>query len=360
LTFETESSIVLGHISAMARLISVVIPCFNEEQNVPLMYRALRDVINSLEGAYTAEFLFINDGSHDRTWEVIEEVAQSDSRVKGICFSRNFGNQYAFEAGLRAATGDIIITMDGDLQHPPAMIPELIEQYEAGNEIVMTSRVRYGSEPLSKKVTSYLFYRIYNFLADQPIEPASMDFMLLSRRVVDVLNTTNEAERFYRGLVEWVGFRKTRIQVTPNNRENGTSAMTLQRLIALTWTAITSFSTLPMKAIIVIGSLVMTAAWGLLLVMAIAKFGFASTYFSELAFLVVFVIGTNGLSLAAIGIIAMYLLRIHKEVQGRPNFVVEHARPSSAFAPSAPMGTNTVIEDSVEPFSVEIPARAGF
>lgn len=306
----------------MATPVSIVIPVHNEEENIPLVHESVARVFNDLGDKYTFELIFVNDGSWDQTWPAVVTAALNDSRVKGINFSRNFGNQYAFEAGLRKASGQIIITMDGDMQHPPDLIPVLLENYEAGFEIVTTRRIRYHKASFLKKATSNLFYRVFNLISDMPIDQSACDFMLLSRRVVDVINSIEESERFYRGLVHWVGFKKAVVHFVPNDRINGTTSFTFRKLVNLTWTAVTSFSTIPMKAIVVLGVLMTVASSLLLLGMSYMRFVMGSDYFSQIAFLVVFIIASNGLTLAAIGITAMYLLRIHKEVQKRPNYIV--------------------------------------
>ena len=306
----------------MQRLVSIVIPAHNEEDNVPLMCAAVSDVFAPLAGSYDYELIFVNDGSTDSTWAAVKAAAFQNPRVRGVNFSRNFGNQYALEAGLRRALGEVIVTMDGDMQHPPDLIPVLLEHYEAGYEIVTTSRIRYHKASLLKRGTSWLFYRVFNFISDMPVDPSACDFALLSRRVVDTLNAIDESERFYRGLVNWVGFPRATVPFVPNDRINGTTSFTLSKLIALTWTAVTSFSTFPMKAIVILGAGMTGVAVLLLMAMTYVRFIIGSDYFSQMAFLVMFIIASNGLTLIAIGITAMYLLRIHREVQKRPNFIV--------------------------------------
>jgi dolichol-phosphate mannosyltransferase len=307
------------------KLISVVIPCYNEEINAPLMHQELSLVCEALAHKYDFEFIFVNDGSKDATWLRISECATADPRVHGISFSRNFGHQNALEAGLLAARGAAVISIDADFEQPPALITRLIERWEGGYHVVNTRRVYNDELEWSgfKRITSKAFYSLMNAISDVPVERGGCDFRLLDRAVVDTLTTIKEADRFYRGLVNWVGFKNTVVEYEPAKRRNGVTNYTLAKMVSLAWAGITSFSTVPMKGIILLGAATAAAAGLLLLFMGWVRFFMGSHYFSEMAFLVVSIIAMNGITMIALGVIAMYILRIHKEVQGRPNYIVQ-------------------------------------
>jgi dolichol-phosphate mannosyltransferase len=306
----------------MKKLISIVIPVYNESANVPLVYRALRSVLIGIQGKYDAEIIFVNDGSKDSTWDEIVSLAKQDSHVRGICFSRNFGQQYALEAGFAASQGDAVITMDADMENPPAVVPELLRKWEEGFAIVNTRRTDYGNRSWFKSGTSRLFYRFINLISDVQFEKDSPDFRLLDREVVDVMNDIREGERFYRGLVQWMGFESTVVPFKWGERVHGQSTYNLKKFLSLAWTAITSFSTFPMKAIMGIGAVMFALAMILMAFVITVRYILGIDAFSELAVVVLAIMASNGITLMALGIMALYMLRMYKEVQRKPNYVV--------------------------------------
>jgi dolichol-phosphate mannosyltransferase len=266
--------------------------------------------------------IFVNDGSCDGSEQEIEKLAEADKRVKGIFFSRNFGHQSALEAGLRMAQGDAVIMMDADLQHPPAVIPQLIEKWREGFEIVNTKRLKTKDDSWFKKISSKMFYAMLNWMSDIHIEPGSADFRLISRKALDALNSLTEKDKFYRGLVNWIGFRSTFIGYVADSRKFGTSSYSLGKMFSLARIGVTSFSMLPMKIIITIGSLLFFGGSILLAVMVYVRWFVDNAFFSGNAILTMFMIASNGLIIMTIGIISIYQINIFKESKDRPNYII--------------------------------------
>lgn len=304
------------------KLISLIIPVYNEEKNIPLVYREITKVFENFNGIYEHEIVFVNDGSKDNSWVAIKGVAQNDPKVKGINFSRNFGHQKAVEAGVNMAKGDAVVMMDGDLQHPPVFVAELIKKWEEGFEIVNTKRKDSQDVGFFKKVTSKFFYGLLNTISEVRLEDGAADFRLLDRKVVNVIRNLTEKEKFYRGLVNWVGFRVVTLEYAAKERMHGKSSYTLKKMISLARVGITSFSLLPMKVIIALGLFITLSSMIMLAVMFYFRWFINPAYFSSLAFLVVTIFISNGLILTVIGIIAIYLISIYKEIQNRPPYIV--------------------------------------
>lgn len=303
------------------KLISVVVPAYNEAENIPFLCREVGKYIDSKK--YSFEIIFVNDGSRDDTWKVIEGLATKDSAVKGIDLSRNYGHAAALEAGLIEAKGDVIIMMDADLQHPPSLIPKLISSYENGNEIVNTVRRSTQGEGLFKKLTSRMFYRFINSISELDLREGEADFRLLSRRALDAINALPETPKFYRGLVNWIGFDVDRVEYDAKDRVHGTSSYTLKKMIELARMGITSFSTRPLKIIFAIGTILTLLSSLLLVVMLIVKFFIDNEMISYGAILVDGVLLAVGLLTIFQGVVAIYLIDIFKASTGRPTFIVK-------------------------------------
>jgi dolichol-phosphate mannosyltransferase len=303
-------------------LLSVVIPVYNEEKNLPILHSKLCGVFEGLSG-FQYEVLLVNDGSRDASWQVIQELSSQDERFIGISLSRNFGQQAALEAGLASATGDVIIMMDADLEQPPSLIPTLLEKWQEGFMVVNTTREsNQAGRSWFKRLTSKWFYRVFNALSDVEIQSASCDFHLLDRRVLSEMLKVNEGSRFFSGLVAWTGFPTTVVKYDDGVRINGTPGYSLSKLFDLASTAITSFSSIPLKLILFVGLFIFVISTLLIFAMAIVNFFTGYKHFSDLAFLVVFIIINNGLILSVLGVISQYLLCIHKTVQNKPNFII--------------------------------------
>ena len=299
--------------------ISVVIPAYCEEGNLVELYEQLTQVLASLKLPW--EMIVVDDGSTDGTWSEISKLHHHDLRVKGLRFSRNFGHQYALFAGLSIATGQAVITMDADLQHPPAVIVQLLEKWYKGNLIVHTVRIDNRDLALVKRITSRIFYRMFGFLSGVELSAGTSDFRLLDRKVVNELLHLKEGALFLRGLVHWVGYPSTKIEFQCQARFSGKSKYSMVKMIKFAWTGVTSFSLIPLRIAIVVGFLTAFLAFGeLTYAVWIRLFtdrtvpGWASAVsIISLLFGVLFVL---------IGVMGEYLGRVLEEVRSRPRFVI--------------------------------------
>ncbi|MEI7675374.1 MAG: glycosyltransferase family 2 protein, partial [Bacteroidales bacterium] len=231
-------------------VVSVVVPIMNEEGNVALLVDRVSAV---LEGVASFEIIFVNDGSTDNTLEVIKQLNASDKRVKYLSFSRNFGHQSALRAGLDFAEGDCVVSMDGDLQHPPELIPEMIQKWKEGYDVVYTLRKDTEEVGFFKRKTSALFYKLINWLSDVEIEQGSADFRLVDRCVIDALRKFHENPIFYRGLVRWLGFRQFALEYEPEKRVWGKTKYSLKKMFKFALVGITSFSVRPLHMSTILG-----------------------------------------------------------------------------------------------------------
>jgi polyisoprenyl-phosphate glycosyltransferase len=308
----------MNHNPASSFSVSVVVPCFNEESGISELYRQLTEVL----AAYPVyEILFVDDGSHDQTVHTIEALAEKDKRVKLIVLSRNFGHQFALKAGLDHATGDCVISLDADLQHPPELIPELINKWQQGFEVVYTIRKDTKSTSFFKRITASFFYWIARKLSSVEVHPGAADFRLLDRAVVDVLKECRENYLYLRGLVSWAGFRQTALEYIPNERFAGKTKYSLRKMIRFALAGITSFSTRPLQLSLVLGIIIAGLAflYGLYVIYIYtfteqAVAGWASTTAS--------VLFIGGIQLIVLGILGEYIGKTFMENKKRPVYVV--------------------------------------
>ncbi|HEX5385190.1 MAG TPA: glycosyltransferase family 2 protein [Gemmatimonadales bacterium] len=301
-------------------LLSIVVPAYCEEGNVARLHDELSRVL--LDENVAWELVIVDDGSTDATWERIRELGRSDPRVRGIRLSRNFGHQYALLAGLAHARGDVVVSMDADLQHPPAVVPRLLDEWRRGFKIVHT--VRADSEDVSwfKGLTSRAFYRIFSFLSGVRITPGMADFRLLDRQVVQELVRLREEGLFLRGLVEWVGYPNTRVPFRADERYSGTTKYTLRRMIKFAWAGITSFSVVPLRAGIVIGLVTSLFAFAVLVQTVFVKIFMPERIVPGWATIVALVSLLFGILFILIGVLGEYLGRILVQVRQRPLYLV--------------------------------------
>ncbi len=227
----------------MGPFYSIVVPVFNEQDNIPALIGQLTAIMEKQLKPY--ELILVDDGSTDGTFDTILQLNAEDARVMGLSLSRNFGHQNALLAGLRHATGACVITMDGDLQHPPAVIEQLIEKSEQGYDIVNTIRQDATATSTFKRATSRWYYRLLNHLAQQPIQPAAADFRLMNRRALEAFLRFQEKDRFTRGLVSWMGFKQAFVTYQAQPRQAGHSKYSLAKMLRLAVDGITSFSARP-------------------------------------------------------------------------------------------------------------------
>ncbi len=296
--------------------ISVVVPVYNEMANLEVLYDALSATMQGVGRSY--EVVFVDDGSSDSSFEVIKRLHDKDKRVRGYSFSRNFGHQTALFAGLSQSRGDLIISMDGDMQHPPEMIPELIAKYEEGYDIVNTKRIDAASTGWFKRLTSHWYYKMLNALSDVPIEPAAADFRLMNRKAVDALNSLPEAHRFTRGLVGWMGFRQAIVPYQAAARHAGSSKYTFFKMLRFGLDGIVSFSVKPLRIAFYTGFMVSIGAL-LYAVYAVVQHFTGSTVEGWTSILVS-VLFIGGVTLLSLGVIGEYIARIFNEVRRRPMY----------------------------------------
>jgi dolichol-phosphate mannosyltransferase len=300
-------------------LISIVIPSYDEGENVRKIYDELKNVLTQLD--VTWEIIFADDGSKDGTWAEVQKIHQRDACVKGIRFSRNFGHQYALFAGMVAARGQAVISMDGDLQHPPPVIKDLIDEWRKGNKIVHTIRVDDEDTSLFKRSTGNWYYALYALWSGVNIEPGMADFRLLDRQVVDILIHLPEEGLFLRGLVHWIGFPSAKVKFQCQKRYSGQSKYTLRRMISFAWVGITSFSNIPLRWGIFIGMATSVLAFAQLAYAIFVKL-YTGTAVPGWASAVSIISLLFGILFILIGVLGEYLGRVLIEVRGRPRFLV--------------------------------------
>ena len=303
--------------------IAIIVPTYNEEDNIASFLKETNKVIQNLK-EYIWEFIFIDDGSEDSTWTVIAEISSLHKSVRGVRLSRNFGKELALTAGILEFTEelDAAILMDADLQHPPSAIPQLVEKWKLGHQVVTAQR-KTISYSLWRKIGSKFFHFMLNHFSKLNIQEKATDFCLVDKQVLRVLRTFPERNRFFRGIVDWVGFKKTSIAFDSPNRTGGKSAFSFKSLFSLAINSFTSFSLMPLRIAGYLGLAVTTITTLLFSYMIITHLILGLTIFTKLAYFVVFNTLLFGIVLAALGLIALYIGNIHTEVTGRPLYIVQ-------------------------------------
>jgi dolichol-phosphate mannosyltransferase len=298
--------------------ISVVIPAFDEEGSLPELTGKLAEVLTQYR---QYEILVVDDGSRDRTLEVLKELHAQDPRIRYLSLSRNFGHQNALKAGLDHAAGDCVVTMDADLQHPPEMIPQLVEKWQEGFDIVYTTRKDDKKLGLLKRATSRFFYKLMNRLSDIRISEGAADFRLLDRSVVEVLKDINEYYLFFRGMTSWVGFRQCAVEFTQAERFAGETKYSYRRMLGFALTGITSFSLKPLRISVFLGTLfaVMAFLYG---IYAIAMKFFTDATIPGWTSVLASVLFIGGIQLIVLGIIAEYIGKLFMESKRRPHYII--------------------------------------
>lgn len=298
-------------------LLSIVLPSYNEEQNIANTAQVLSDLLESEKIEY--ELIFINDGSKDGTYEEIQKVSQTNSNIKGASFSRNFGKEASIFAGLQLAAGDAVIVMDCDLQHPPQTILQMWKLWQEGYEVVEGVKTSRGKESLAHKLSAGMFYKIMSAIIKMDMN-ASSDFKLLDRKVVDVLVQLPEKNTFFRALSFWAGFKTTSVEYEVQERQFGESKWSVLSLMKYAVANATSFSTLPLQLVTVMG--VVSIAFSFILaIQTLVRFlmGNSVEGFTTVILLILII---GGFIMLSLGIIGHYIARIYEEVKGRPKFII--------------------------------------
>lgn len=298
--------------------ISIVVPCYNETESINEFYKVISEVIKD---RYQYELILVNDGSNDNTFDKIKELAIRDKNVKYISFSRNFGHQNAVKAGLDLATGDAVISLDADLQHPPRMIPTLIDKWLEGNNVVYTVREEHDTISWFKKKSSRAFYKLMNGLSETKIEIGASDFRLLDRKVVDVLKSMPESSLFLRGMISWMGFKQYAIKYKADERFAGQSKYTIVKMLKLASSGITSFSIKPLKISIYLGISLALLAFVYAIYALIILF-FTRQAIPGWASVIVGIMFFSGVNLLFLGIIGEYLGKMFLDQKRRPNYII--------------------------------------
>lgn len=304
------------------KLISLVIPAYKEEKNVDYIYRELLPILEWIQW-YQFEILFVNDWSPDDTWYQIELLCNKDTRVKWVDLSRNFGKEIAITAGLQNAKWDAVITIDADGQHPVEKIPEFIQEWETGYDIVYNTRPITEDATYFKRKSSEWFYRIFNNISEFKLEPGTTDYRLLDRKVVNSFLRFSEKNRMYRGLVDWLGYNKKALVFDAKSRVHGEASYDRKMLIKLAINSLTSFSTFPIRLIGWFGTFMVLFAGVLLIYVLFDKFTIDKFQFSNIAAIMLGNTILIGVVLIAISFIGVYIANIHEEVIGRPLFIVK-------------------------------------
>lgn len=299
--------------------VSVVVPAYNEAQTIDELLRQLVPVLKKYP---MYEVIFVNDGSTDETLSVLEKAHRKNKQVQYLSFSRNFGHQAALRAGLEHASGDCVISMDADLQHPVAVIDQMIEKWLQGAEVVNTLRLENKNQSWLKRKTSNLFYKIMGFMTNVRVPKGAADFRLLDKKVVAVLKTSTERNLFLRGYIYWMGFKQDSIPYQVGKRFAGKSSYTVRKMLMLAWAGITSFGIMPLRLASVLGFLTTGIGFAYACYVLYMKMFTHAFVVTGWASVLVSVLILGGIQLIIIGILGEYLGLIYLESKHRPSYIV--------------------------------------
>lgn len=302
------------------KTVSILVPCFNEAQSLELLYKEIVRVITTLEN-YKWEILFVNDGSRDNTMEVIKGLREKDGRISYVDLSRNFGKENAMLAGFDYAKGDAVIIMDADLQHPPAVIPRMIQKWEEGYDDVYAQRKTRGKESWLRKRLTKSYYRLLQGSSRVDVLPNVGDFRLLDRKCVDALCQMRESGRYTKGMYCFIGFKKIGVEFETQDRVSGESSMSYKKLMNLALEGITSYTTAPLRWATFIGMVVSFFAFAYMVFVLIKAllYGDPVAGYPTLLTVILFI---GGVQLLTIGIIGEYLAKVFVEVKNRPVYII--------------------------------------
>ncbi|MCT2347256.1 glycosyltransferase family 2 protein [Niallia taxi] len=299
---------------------SIVIPVYNEEEVIEHTYERLKTVMQSSDGNY--ELLFINDGSKDRSVDILLQLSEQDKTIKIVDFSRNFGHQIAITAGMDYASGNAIVIIDADLQDPPELILEMIQKWKEGYDVVYAKRTARKGETFFKKQTASAFYKTLRAMTEIDIPIDTGDFRLIDRKVCDQMNNIHEKNRFVRGLVSWVGFKQTAVEYERDERFAGETKYPLKRMLKLSLDGITSFSYKPLKLANYLGASLSLIGFVYMLIVLYQKL-FTTTTVTGWSSIIVIQLFFSGITLMMLGVIGEYIGRIYDEAKNRPLYIVK-------------------------------------
>jgi len=302
-----------------APVLSVVVPCFNEEAVIEMMHDSLVKELREL--CITAEIIYVDDGSGDATLSILRGLDSQGIDLHVIALSRNFGHQIAVTAGIDAAVGEAVVLIDADLQDPPSVIPLMLEQWRQGYDVIYGRRRERVGESFFKRKSAHVFYGLLGRMSSVPIPIDTGDFRLMSRRVVDSLRQMPERDRFIRGMVSWVGFRQCEVLYDRDARRAGTSKYPLRKMIRFACDGLTSFSTEPLRAVLRLGLFVSATAFAGVIYALIMRI-FTANWVSGWTLLIIAVLLLGGFQLVCLGVIGEYVARIYQEVKRRPLYFV--------------------------------------
>lgn len=300
--------------------ISVIIPVFNESGNIIPLTTKLNKILNEFPNR---QILFIDDGSTDDTLQILRQLHQQDNRIQYISFSRNFGHQHALRCGIEHADGNCVISMDGDLQHPPDLIPEMIKKWQEGFDIVYTQRIEEQGIKSFKKITSALFYKLMNSLSDVTIEPGTADFRLLDARVASLIRNSHEQNLFIRGFVSWLGFKQYKITYSAAPRHSGTTKFSFRKMLSFALNGITSFSIKPLRFSIFAGIFISIMAFVYAMYAIILYLFNPEKAVPGWASVLVSVLFIGGIQLLFLGVLGEYLGKLFMQAKQRPGYVIK-------------------------------------
>lgn len=302
--------------------VTIIVPVYREEKSLLALYHRLEKVIAGLP-AIRWDYIFVDDGSSDDSISVLRSLAQKDPKVKVLGFSRNFGKEIALSAGMHAVKrSDAVICIDADLQHPPELIPEMVEAWRKGADIVATIRTSSAKQPLLRRVGSSLFYGLMNKISGVEMVSKTTDFRLYDKKVVEVFRHVTERARLFRGIMDWMGFKTVYVKFRAGARENGNSSFSYAQLFNLAVQSLTSFSLFPLRMTGYLGVFITVTSGLLLARMLFAKFISNPALFTPLAIVVVINTFLIGIVLMSVGMVALYIATIHTEVVNRPLYIV--------------------------------------
>lgn len=312
-----------SHLIDSPKLLSIIIPTYNEEHGIEEFYRRTKNVLVKLSPRFEHEFIFVNDFSTDNTFEKLKFLASTDPSVKLVNFSRNFGNQIGITAGIDFSRGDIAVVIDDDLQDPPEIILNLIAKWDKGYKVVYGVRPRRQGVGLLFKITAKLYYRVIGSLSDTKIPNDTGDFRLIDRVVIETLKKIKEENRYYRGLVAWVGFPQIGVVYERDKRYAGESTFSFKKYVNFALNGLTSFTEKPLYFSSLVGLFITTVSFAFALILIVNKIIDPSFSIQGWTSLTVAILFFGGIQLLSIGVLGIYISKIYREVKGRPLYIVE-------------------------------------